>query len=596
MKAFATTMKPTTVRRSGARGKDAEVSRRRATTRASSSSSTVLSRLTLRRRNNAVRDSSSSSSREERGLLLGARKDSRSRRPRLISKAGYEIPESELSVVESVGVGLRRDLATRLPVYWSDIKDGLNLKCLAATMFMFFACLAPAVAFGSLLSLKTNGAMGALEMLLSTSICGMVYSIFSGQPVTIIGSTGPVLAFTAIMYSTCQEMALPFLSTYAWVGLWTSGILFLCALTSTSNLVIRYLTRFTDEIFAGLISVIFIAEAMKNILSLLFQNSVSGAAALLSIMMALSTCTFAMKLSGLRNSPYFNKKTRDLLADFGPTISIITCTVVCAWVASRYDIALGFLSLPDKIAPTTARPWLVDIFQTPVWARWGAAIPAVMVSILMFFDQNITTRLVNSKDNKMKKGYGYHADLLVVAFNTLVFSMLGMPWLVAATVRSVNHLRSLTTFESVTEGDTSQSRVVGVTETRVTNFAIHALIGASVLYAKDLLTRIPQCVLMGLFLYLGVSAIKGNTFLERIELFFMDKKRMPKVPYVTDISLGATKKFTLLQIASLLALVVLKESKYGILFPVVIAALQIILVLAVRAKWFTEAEIKVLDE
>ena len=71
---------------------------------------------------------------------------------------------------------------------------------------------------------------------------------------------------------------------------------------------------------------------------------------------------------------------------------------------------------------------------------------------------------------------------------------------------------------------------------------------------------------------------------------------MPKVPYVTDISLGATKKFTLLQIASLLALVVLKESKYGILFPVVIAALQIILVLAVRAKWFTEAEIKVLDE
>ena len=124
-----------------------------------------------------------------------------------------DIPESELSIVEPVGVGLRRDLKARLPSYLSDYKDGLNLKCLASTLFMFFACLAPAVAFGSLLSVKTAGAMGALEMLVSTSICGMVYAIFSGQPVTIIGSTGPVLAFTAIMYSTCIEMSLPFLST-----------------------------------------------------------------------------------------------------------------------------------------------------------------------------------------------------------------------------------------------------------------------------------------------------------------------------------------------------------------------------------------------
>lgn len=229
--------------------------------------------------------------------------------------------------------------------------------------------------------------------------------------------------------------------------------------------------------------------------------------------------------------------------------------------------------------------------ETPVWARWGASLPAVMVSILMFFDQNITTRLVNSKDNKMKKGYGYHMDLLVVALNTLVFSMLGMPWLVAATVRSVNHLRSLTTFGTVGE----KTEVVGVTETRITNFAIHACIGLSILYARDLLTKIPQCVLMGLFLYLGLSAVKGNEFLERIELFFTDKEKLPNVPYVKDISLAATKKFTALQVASLLALVALKESKFGILFPVVIAALQIILVLAVRAKWFTEKELAVLD-
>merc|ERR1712157_638412 len=97
-------------------------------------------------------------------------------------------------------------------------------------------------------------------------------------------------------YSTRQQFALPFLSTYAWVGLWTSAILLFCALTSTSNLVIKYLTRFTDEIFAGLISVIFVVEAMKNIVGLLFSPSVGASAALLSVMAAVSVCAFAMKL------------------------------------------------------------------------------------------------------------------------------------------------------------------------------------------------------------------------------------------------------------------------------------------------------------
>jgi len=100
---------------------------------------------------------------------------------------------------------------------------------------------------------------------------------------------------------------------------------------------------------------------------------------------------------------------------------------------------------------------------------------------------------------------------------------------------------------------------------------------------------------MGLFLYLGLSAIKGNTFLERIELFFMDKKMLPNVPYVTKIPLSATQRFTLLQVACLILLVVLKESKYGILFPVVIAMLQLVLIYAIRAKWFTEKEIQILD-
>ena len=52
---------------------------------------------------------------------------------------------SDEKMFESLGKGVKRDVEMRLPHYVSDIKDGLNVQCLAATMFLFFACLAPAV-------------------------------------------------------------------------------------------------------------------------------------------------------------------------------------------------------------------------------------------------------------------------------------------------------------------------------------------------------------------------------------------------------------------------------------------------------------------
>lgn len=41
-------------------------------------------------------------------------------------------------------------------------------------------------------------------------------------------------------------------------------------------------------------------------------------------------------------------------------------------------------------------------------ARWAAFVPALMSSVLLFMDQNITVRLVDSPAHKLKKGYGLH--------------------------------------------------------------------------------------------------------------------------------------------------------------------------------------------
>lgn len=53
------------------------------------------------------------------------------------------------------------DVKRRYSVYLSDLKDGLNGQCAAATIFLFFAVLSPAITFGGLLEEKTDKWMGA---------------------------------------------------------------------------------------------------------------------------------------------------------------------------------------------------------------------------------------------------------------------------------------------------------------------------------------------------------------------------------------------------------------------------------------------------
>jgi len=150
-----------------------------------------------------------------------------------------------------LGGGLVADVRRRLPHYAADFRDGIHTKSLSSTLFLYFACLAPAVTFGGYMGIETGGQIGTVEMIVASAICGVIYALFSGQPLVILGGTGPLLIFTVILYRLCESMEIPFLATRAWVGLWTGLLLILLSVTDASCLM-RFFTRFTDEIFAAL--------------------------------------------------------------------------------------------------------------------------------------------------------------------------------------------------------------------------------------------------------------------------------------------------------------------------------------------------------
>ena len=473
--------------------------------------------------------------------------------------------------------GLIGDLKRRLPYYADDIKTGLQTKSIASIIFMFFACLAPAVTFGGFMGAETGGAIGAPEMLIATAVCGLAYALLAGSPLIILGGIGPLLIFTIILYQLCKDMgyANQFLGVYGWVGLWTALMTILLAFTNASNLM-KYFTRFTDEIFSALMSLIFIYKAVQ---ALVAEFGASGAGqggsyerALLALVLAVGTFYIAMTLAGFRKSKYLFPWIREFLADFGPSIALVVMITV-AWqlgdAATLETLRVG--GGGDSIRSG----WIVDLWSVPLWIKFAAAGPAALATVLVFLSQNITARLVNSPENKLQKGEAYHLDLVVVGGLIGVSSLFGWPWMVAATVRSLAHVRALSSYEEVLSGGVRREEIIHVAENRVTGIAIHLLIGGTLL-VLPLLEYVPMAALYGIFLFMGFASLRGIQFIDRLGLLLMDAKLYPLNHYTRRVPTKTISMFTLLQFVCLVVLCVINvapSKPVRILFPVFIALL-----------------------
>ena len=86
--------------------------------------------------------------------------------------------------------------------------------------------------------------------------------------------------------------------------------------------------------------------------------------------------------------------------------------------------------------------------------------------------------IVSKKERMLVKGTGFHLDLLIIVVLGGVSALFGLPWLSAATVRSVTHTNALTVMsKAVAPGD--KPRIQEVKEQRVTGFLVAVLVGTS---------------------------------------------------------------------------------------------------------------------
>ena len=120
--------------------------------------------------------------------------------------------------------GMINDIKRRMPMYKSDIQDGLNSETLAATMFLYFAGLATAITFGGLIGDKTGDLVGISETLVSACFVGLIFHAFASQPLVFVGTTGPLILFDEALIKFCESNGYSFLTVRVYVGIWLTVI------------------------------------------------------------------------------------------------------------------------------------------------------------------------------------------------------------------------------------------------------------------------------------------------------------------------------------------------------------------------------------
>uniref|UniRef100_H2ZCT1 Anion exchange protein n=1 Tax=Ciona savignyi TaxID=51511 RepID=H2ZCT1_CIOSA len=526
--------------------------------------------------------------------------------------------------------GFIHDVKNRYPKYLSDITDALNLQCLASIIFIYFAALSPAITFGGLLGEKTDGWMGVSEMILGCCISGCVFGLLSGQPLLVVGSTGPLLVFEEAVYKFCTSSSLPFMATRVWIGVWIFVICFIVVAFEGSFLV-RFVSRFTQEIFTALISLIFIFETFNKLAKTFVQHPLQATypvpinttgilnqyncsyeesitnttvgnitdavkgiwirkaeilnqpnTALLSTILMLGTFIIAYFLRQFKNSKFLRSSVRRTIGDFGVPIAIFAMVLLDVLIQDTYTQKLN---VPKGISPTnpSLRGWFINPLGTPdnpipIWMVFAAVLPAFLVFILIFMESHITEMILSNKERNLKKGTGFHLNLMVLGMLNIVVSFLGMPWVCCAAVRSITHTNRHKLL-------VNKPKIEGLKEQRVTVFVVNACLGLSILM-QPVLSEIPLAVLFGIFLYMGVTSLAGVQFIDRIEMLFMPAKHYPDFSFVRHKKIHV---FTIIQIICLAVLWVVKSTAAQIAFPFFLV-LTIPLRYFVLPKFFSKKE------
>src|SRR6478736_4111057 len=285
----------------------------------------------------------------------------------------------------------------------------------------------------------------------------------------------------------------------AWTLIHAGWMHYLLAIFNAHDWTMQYVTHFSADIFSLLNSVIYFHKAAMELKRT--HTRVSLAAFLYAVLGAVGTCLLAILLSTANSwKPMFHRYVRLGLTEYAAAISIII------WIRIPY---IGELASLDHIrleVQTSFRPtnpdrttFFVRFWEIPIEWVFLSMIPGAIVTVLFYFDHEISSIICTVERYGTKKPGGYAWDVALLGTTTILCGILGIP--------------------PAEEGEQPDSpRPVARTYEQRYSHCIQAsliLIFVSPPLQK-LLGLTQTSVLAGLFMFMGYQSLSVNPILERV--------------------------------------------------------------------------------
>ncbi|KAL2315647.1 HC03 family inorganic anion exchanger [Schizosaccharomyces pombe] len=266
------------------------------------------------------------------------------------------------------------------------------------------------------------------------------------------------------------------------------------------------------------------------------------------------------------------------------------------------EVSLAKLPTTKAFEPTLSRSWFIKFWKIPVGDVFLAIPFSIVLTILFYFDHNVSSVMAQDPSFPLTKPAGFHWDFFLLGITTGVSGILGIPAPNGLIPQAPMHTAALCVKRVDYDEDeiekTHKEVIDRVVEQRASNF-IQGLMTVGTMTGPLLLVlhQIPQCVLAGLFWVMGFSAIFGNGITQNVIWMLSDRKVVSKNHTLNHCS---SKRvvwlYTILQLIGFGATFAITQvDKASIGFPIII-----LLLIPFRTycmpKWFLEEDLEILDE
>jgi len=439
---------------------------------------------------------------------------------------------------------------------------------------------------------RTDNAYGVNEVLMSSAIAGVVFGLFSGQPLCIVGVTGPIAIFSYTVYELIQPRGTPYFPFMCWIYLWLMAMHFVTALCNWVSF-LKIISNFSCEVFGFFICIVYCQKAVQ-ILDRQFSEH-GPASGFCSVMVSLLMVIFGLGSTVFGSElHYFRPWTRKFFVDYGVPLAVIFFTGFVHFGGYLDDAHLATLPTTKAFAPTInsaevgrAHGWFIHFWpgDNISVADVFLAIPyAILLTFLFYFDHNVSSLMCQLKDFPLTKPASFHWDFMLLGLTTGVAGILGIPAPNGLIPQAPLHTSSLVVH------DLQSGKALSVVEQRVTNTLQGAI--TFVMMSGPLLTvlgLIPQAVLAGLFFIMGMNGLHDGAVVNKIKYLFADPDYVAHDPRCPQLwrelhSIPKEKKkwfyiYLLLQVIAGLAEFAITLTKGAVGFP------GVLMFFAICARW-----------